>query len=161
MRSYAEQSIQRYKNIVAADPYNPKPTLFTKLFNASEETMSQAEIVSNAQAYIVAGSDTTAHSLTYLTWAVCRDASIKSRLLQELETLPETYQDEDLKALPYLNRVIQETLRLYAAAPAYLPREVPPGGSEIEGYWMPGGTEVQTQAYSMHRNAGLYPAPEQ
>lgn len=160
MHSYAEQSIHRYENSIAAEPNHPKPTLFTKLFNASEETMSKAEIVANAQAYITAGSDTTAHSLTYLVWAVCRDPSIKARLVNEIAGLPETYQDDDLKALPYLNQVIQETLRLYAAAPAQLPREVPRGGSEIDGYWMPGGTDVQTQAYSMHRDSVVYPAPE-
>jgi cytochrome P450 len=160
MQSYSEQSIQRYEKIVAAEPDNPKPTLFTKLFNANEETMSKAEIVSNAQSYITAGSDTTAHSMTYLTWAVCRNPSIKAKLVDEVADLPETYRDEDLKMLPYLNQVVHETLRLYAAAPAYLPRDVPAGGSEIDGYWMPGGTEVQTQAYSMHRNPVVYPDAE-
>ncbi|KAF2821094.1 cytochrome protein [Ophiobolus disseminans] len=161
MGSYAEQSIHRYENIIAAQPNNPKPTLFTKLFNVNEETMPKANIVANAQAYITAGSDTTAHTLTYLVWAVCREPSIRARLAKEVADLPDRYQDEDLKALPFLNQVIQETLRLYAAAPAHLPREVPPAGSEIDGYWMPGGTDVQTQAYSMHRDPIVYPAPEQ
>ncbi|KAL1603476.1 hypothetical protein SLS60_005063 [Paraconiothyrium brasiliense] len=160
MRSYAEESIHRYERMVAAEPNNPKPTLFTKLFKAGEETMSRPELVADSQTYITAGSDTTAHSLTYLTWAVCRDETVKPRLVKELETLPEGYRDEDLKALPYLNQVVQETLRLYAAAPALLPREIPPGGCEVDGYWMPGGTEVQTQAYSMHRDPVVYPEPE-
>lgn len=160
MRSYAEESVRRYEKIVAAEPNKPKPTFFTKLFKAGEETMSRTELVSNSQTYILAGSDTTAHSLTYLTWAVCRDKSIKTRLVKELEALPDRYQDEDLKALPYLNQVIRETLRVYAAAPALLPREIPLGGCEVDGYWMPGGTEVQTQAYSMHRDAAVYPEPE-
>lgn len=160
MRSYAEQSICRYEKMLAAEPNKPTPTLFTKLFKACGETLSQAEIVADSQSYIVAGSDTTAHSLTYLTWAVCRDESIKTRLVKELQALPDGYQDEDLKVLPYLNQVIQETLRVYAAAPAMLPREIPPGGCEVDGYWMPGGTEVQTQAYSMHRDPLVYPEPE-
>jgi cytochrome P450 len=160
MRYYAEESIRRYERIVAADPHNVKTTLFTKTFNAKEETMSQAEVVANAQAYIVAGSDTTAHSMTYLTWAVCRDAGIKWRLVQEVQGLREGYKDEDLKALPYLNQIIMETLRCYAVAPAQLPRQVPKTGCEIDGYWMPGGTEVMTQAYSMHRKHTVYPEPE-
>jgi cytochrome P450 len=161
MRSYAEESIRRYESPVAEKPNRHKPTLFAKLFQATEDTMSHEEIVSSAQSYIVAGSDTTAHSLTYLTWAVCRDEKIKAKLVGELQNLPDGYQDEDLKALPYLNQVIQETLRLYSAAPAFLPREVPAGGCEIDGHWMPGGTAVQTQAYSMHRNAEIFPKPEQ
>jgi cytochrome P450 len=160
MRSYAEKSVRRYEKIVAAEPNKLKPTLFTKLFKAGEEKMSRNELVADSQTYITAGSDTTAHSLTYLTWAVCRDESIKTRLVTELEALLDGYRDEDLKALPYLNQVIQETLRVYAAAPALLPREIPPGGCEVDGYWMPGGTEVQTQAYSMHRDSVVYPEPE-
>jgi cytochrome P450 len=161
LKSYSAESIDRYEKLVAAEPYNPKPTLFTKLFNPKEESLRRIDILANAQAYIIAGSDTTANSLTYLVWAVCRDPSIKARLVAELAGLPETYRDEDLKTLPYLNQIVQETLRLYAAAPAFLPREVTQGGAEIDGYWMPAGTEVQTQAYSMHRNATIFPDPEQ
>jgi cytochrome P450 len=160
MYDYAAESIDRYERSMLADPHNPKPTLFTKVFNAKEETMSREELLANAETYIIAGSDTTAHSMTYLVWAVCRHADVKGKLVSEVAGLPEVYSDEDLKALPYLNQVIHETLRLYASAPGYLPREVPPNGTEIDGYWMPGGTEVQTQAYSMHRNPAVYPNPE-
>lgn len=159
MRSYAETSIARYEKIVLAEPTVSKPSLFTKLFNADEETMSRAEIVANAQTYIIAGSDTTAHSLAYLTWAVCKDEVIKAKLVDELRALPEEFSDDDLKTLKFLDHVILETLRCYAAAPSLLPREVPSGGREIEGYFMPEGTQVQTQAYCMHRNADVFPDP--
>ncbi|KAH6620203.1 cytochrome P450 [Boeremia exigua] len=160
MRTYAETSIIRYENIVAAQPDIHQPSLFSKLFNTKEETMPRAEIVSNAQSYITAGSDTTAHTLSYLTWAVSKNEAVKAKLVAELQTLPEGYSDEDLKKLKYLNQVIYETLRCYAAAPALLPRVVPAGGCEIDGYLMPGGTDVQTQAYSMHRNPEVFPDPE-
>jgi cytochrome P450 len=87
---------------VAAEPDNPKPTLFTKLFNPKEESLRRIDLVATAMGYIIAGSDTTANSLTYLTWAVCRDPSIKARLVAEVAELPDIYSDEDLKALPYL-----------------------------------------------------------
>ncbi|KAK7178225.1 sterigmatocystin biosynthesis P450 monooxygenase STCB-like protein 7 [Paraphaeosphaeria sporulosa] len=150
MRSYAEESIRRYESIVKAEPNNPKPTLFTKLYKAGEETLSWPELVADSQTYITAGSDTTAHSMTYLTWAVCRDESIRAKLVKEVQTLPDGYRDEDLKALPYLNQVIQETLRVYGAAPALLPRDVPPSGTEIDGYWLPGGTEQADLESSFH-----------
>jgi hypothetical protein len=56
MRYYAKDSIRRYEQTVAADPYDVKPTLFTKTFNAKEEAMPQAEVVANAQGYIIAGA---------------------------------------------------------------------------------------------------------
>ncbi|KAF2262937.1 cytochrome protein [Lojkania enalia] len=160
LRSYTRESLQRYRSLVAADPWNPKPTLFTNLFRAGEEGLSQDEIETDAQAYIVAGSDTTSQTMTYLTWAVCRDSAIKQRLVEEVASLPDDYIDDHLMKLHYLNQVIEETLRLYAAAPSGLPREVPKGGCEIDGYWMPGGLTVATQAYSMHRNPAIYIDPE-
>lgn len=159
MRSYAEDSVQRYRTILEADPRSSTPTLFAKLYRAGEEGMSLQEIVAEAQAYIVAGSDTTALSMTYLVWAVCKDSGVKRRLVEEMTGLPDGYTDADLKAAPYLNMVIQETLRLYAPAPSALPRIVPRGGSEIDGYWMPGGTTVCTQAYSMHRDSKVFHHP--
>ncbi|KAI3394048.1 hypothetical protein diail_3267 [Diaporthe ilicicola] len=158
---FAEDSLKRYQRIVEKDPENPPPTLFTKLFKGEEDDiLTMKEIRDEAMIYILAGSDTTALTLTYLIWAVCRDPAIRTRLAGELAGLPAGFGDGDLRRLPYLNQVIDESLRLYASAPAGLPRVVPPGGATMAGYQLPGGTVVSTQAYSMHRIADVYPDPE-
>ncbi|MBE3046558.1 cytochrome P450 [Candidatus Bathyarchaeota archaeon] len=64
--SYNEQSLARYKRLVAADPDNAPVTLFRKLFQAGEEGLSDEGILSEARSYIIAGSDTTSNTLTYL-----------------------------------------------------------------------------------------------
>lgn len=156
---YSEESLQRHRNIVKADP-NAKPTLFHKLYEAGKEGLSPREITADARAYIIAGSDTTANSLTYLVWAVCKNAAIKQRLVEEVSKLSKDCSDEDLEKLPYLTYVIQETLRMYAAAPGALPRHVPDEGCEIDDYWTPGGLTVTTQAWSMHRNRSVFTDPE-
>lgn len=51
-------------------------------------------------------------------------------------------------------------LRLYAPAPTYLERIVPPslgGKFEILGYTLPPGTIIGTQAWSMHRREETFP----
>ena len=40
--------------------------------------------------------------------------------------------------LPYLNAVIEETLRLYSPVPVALTRIVPSEGAPISGHWVPG-----------------------
>ena len=55
--------------------------------------------------------------------------------------------------------IVNETLRLYTALPAAMPRLVPPGGFELAGHFLPGGETVTTQAYSLHRNEEAYPDP--
>ena len=73
--------------------------------------------------------------------------------------MDEDYGDTDLEKLPLLNAVIEETLRLYGAAPAGLPRAVPPGGVTIDEQFIPAGTTVTTQAYTFHRDPALFPRP--
>ncbi|KAI1809246.1 cytochrome P450 [Poronia punctata] len=161
MRKYAQESLQRHRDVVAEHGVDAKPTLFTKVWVAEEtDTITSDEIQNNAQAYIIAGSDTTSNELTYLVWAVCRRPDVKSRLLGELATLPDDFQYEQLRQLPYLNHVIDETLRRYPTAPAGLPREVPLGGAQVCGHYIPAGYTVATQAYTMHRNQAVFPEPE-
>ncbi|KAL4753662.1 hypothetical protein BDW72DRAFT_190870 [Aspergillus terricola var. indicus] len=174
---YANQSVERYKRHLAMNPDQPKPTLFTKLYDASlhkegnRECLSDREIRNDAQSFIVAGSDTTANTLTYLVWSVLKDRSIQERLVQELDVLVKTLNveqgiteeelsDVHLRDLPYMNQVINEALRLYPAVPSGLPRVVPEKGSTLAGHWLPGGATVTTQLYSLHRDEKVFGEPE-
>ncbi|KAL4784203.1 cytochrome P450 [Aspergillus varians] len=175
---YAKESVDRYKKHLALNPDSPKPTLFTKLYDASlvkegdgGESFSDQEIRNDAQSFIIAGSDTTANTLTYLVWSVLRDKTIQERLVTELDALVKTLSIEQgigeddisdtmLRDLPYMNQVISEALRLYPAVPSGLPRTVPDKGSALAGYWIPGGSTVTTQLYSLHRDADIFEDPE-
>ncbi|CAI7594756.1 unnamed protein product [Penicillium crustosum] len=159
LKIYAIQSVDRYKKIISQNPTGPKPTLFTKLFD-EKSGMSYSEIIQEAQGYIVAGSDTTAVTLTYLTYAVCRDSRVREKLVAELADIPEPVTDKSLRDLPYLNQIINETLRLYTAVPFGLPRLVPSEGAQFNGYHVPGGITVSTQAYSLHRDHAIFPDPD-
>jgi cytochrome P450 len=162
MGGYAAESINRYKDYVKKHGDNAKPTLFTKLINKSEKEdgLTEAEIRLEAGGYIVAGSDTSAITLTYLVWAVCKNPTIRDKLVDEVATLPADFKDEHVRALPYTCKVINETLRLYPAVPGALPRLVPAEGARLGGYPLPGGTTVSTQVYSLHRDPVIFPDPE-
>lgn len=158
---YSRESVQRYQRLLDSGPTRAQHTLFTNVFKAQEDDRLTTDEVRNAaMTYIVAGTDTTANSLTYLVCSVCRYPHIKTALLEELGTLPRDYCDQDLRDLRLLNHIIDETLRLHSAAPASLPRVVPREGANFGEYWVPGGTVVCTQAYTMHRDPGIFPQPE-
>ncbi|ORY70424.1 cytochrome protein [Pseudomassariella vexata] len=158
--SYAGQAIKQHYDLVDKQGEDAKPTLFSKLYKAGEDGLNFAEIRDNAASYIIAGSDTTTNTLTYLVWSVCKHPHVQRRLVDELSGLSDDdLEDQKLKNLPYLNQVIQESMRLYPAAPSGLPRAVPREGAEMGGYFIPGGHTVSVQAYSMHRDAAVYPEP--
>ncbi|KAJ3958249.1 hypothetical protein N0V92_005176 [Colletotrichum tropicale] len=157
---YAQGALDRHAARVEETGDDPKPTVFSKLYTAGEEdSWSPIEIRDNAQVFIVGGSDTTANSMIYLIWAVCKLPDVKKKLLAELATLSEDFGYEDLREMPYLNWIVNETLRLYTALPCGLPRIVPAGGSELAGHFIPEGATVTTQAYSLHRDEHAFPDP--
>ncbi|OQE12795.1 hypothetical protein PENFLA_c062G09343 [Penicillium flavigenum] len=91
---------------------------------------------------IVAGSDTTAVTLTYLIWVILSHPSLRLQIEKELISLGDDYDEADLESLPVLNATITETLRLYGAAPGSLPRTVPEGGVTLSGFYIPAGTTL-------------------
>ncbi|CAK7222504.1 hypothetical protein SEUCBS140593_004921 [Sporothrix eucalyptigena] len=109
---------------------------------------------------IIAGSDTTANTLTYAVWCVLKRPDLQCRLEAEVYNLMDTELDDaTLEKLPLLNAVIDETLRLYGAAPGGLPRTVPQGGATLGGYFVPAGYVVETQAYTAHRDPNIWRDP--
>jgi cytochrome P450 len=147
------------------DQNHNSKNLFGQMLAAAdgqEKTMiTDSSIQFEAGNLIVAGSDTTAVTLTYLVWAVLKDPTLQRQVEDEVARLsPELGQDE-LKNAPLLNSVIEEALRLYGAAPGALPRVVPAEGTNINGHFIPKGTVVTTQAYTMHRDPSVFPNPHQ
>lgn len=137
--------------------------IFANIMAESEkgERLDEKDVVLEATATIVAGTDTTAVTLTYLVWAVLSRPELRDAVEEEVKRLPSDFKDADVEQLPLLNAIIEESLRLYGAAPGMLPRMVPKGGIEIGGYWMPEGTTVTTQSYSLHRDADNFYNPHE
>jgi cytochrome P450 len=137
--------------------------LFGQMLAASDSedkvSLTEKDVREEAGNLIVAGSDTTAVTLTYLVWAVLKQPDLQARLEEEIGQLSDELTMAELEAAPILNSVIDETLRLYGAAPGALPRTVPSQGLTVSGYHIPTGVEVSTQAYTNHRDPILFPEP--
>lgn len=118
----------------------------------SEQPLSDAVIALESTNIIIAGSETTAVALTYLTYVVLKNPDLKARLLSELASCSPSPGWEELEKLSFLNGVVQETLRLYSPIPATLKREVPAEGAIFGDYRIPPGITVGTQAYTLHRD---------
>jgi cytochrome P450 len=112
-----------------------------------------------AHGLIIAGSDTTAITLSYLIWVVSKRPKLMEQLQDEVAKLPPSFSDAAVEQLPIVNAVIEETLRLYGAVPGSLPHMVPPNGATLGNYYCPPGTTVTTHAYTTHRQSAAFANP--
>lgn len=134
-------------------------TMLAECESSEKSDLTEDKVQDEAGNLIIAGSDTTSITLTYLVWAVLKRPDLQARLEEELAGVGDGFDDAALEKLPLLNAVIDETLRLYGAAPGNLPRSAPASGATLGGFFIPGGTVVETQAYTLHRRPDIYPDP--
>ncbi|KAK5717688.1 hypothetical protein LTR15_008527 [Elasticomyces elasticus] len=161
MIGYTEESVERYWKQLKADPENVKPTLLMKEYAAVENgTLPASQLGRDALGYIVAGTDTTAVTATYAVWRLAQLPEVQEALIREVSALSEGFGDEDLKPLKYLDGVINETLRLSTPVQQGLPRIVPEGGADFNGYYIPASKTVGVQSYTLHRDPTVWPKPE-
>lgn len=150
-----------YKNSLSnASKKNIFSEILAKAENDPEGRLTPMQITVEAGGLIIAGSDTTSESLTYLIWAALKRPEVQQALQDELLAHDLELRDAELEKLPVLNAVIKETLRLYSAVPMPQPRVVPKGGVTLEGQFLPEGTVVNTTPYVSHRDPAVFPNPE-
>lgn len=121
----------------------------------SKDHFTQTAIAAECMDHMAAGIDTTGDALCFLMYQLSLPEShyVQDTLFQELSQNPHKNQDD----LAYLDAVIKEGLRCFPPIPMSQPRYVPPGGRTIDGYYIPGGTIVSCQGYSVHRlNEAVY-----
>lgn len=155
------------------------PTVRHHDLHADDNDTTTAEIYSEMLDQLGAGHETSAIALTYLYWEMSKDPALQKQLREELLTLTPAIRwpqppDLDIKdfklpepklidALPLLNAVMMEILRLHTPIPGIEPRISPhvPGGSTLGAYsHIPGGVRVSSMPYTLHRNEAVFPDPE-
>lgn len=147
--------------------HEAKKDFFHYLLNAKDpETnsgLSTPELWGEANVLMIAGSDTTSTELTSTIFYLVRNPSSLARLTQEIRgqfgDVEEIVSGAKLNELSYLKCCIDEAMRLAPAVPGALPRTVTQGGAEVDGIFLPEGTEVGTPCYSIHRHPSYYPSP--
>lgn len=134
-------------------------TLVSRLHEKSS-TLDSYDIAAECLDHMAAGIDTTGDTLCFLMWELSQPRSLRfqQRLQQELR---DAALDTPFDKLPFLDAVVMEGLRSFPAIPMSLPRYVPQGGRDIDGFFVPAGTIVSCQAYSMHRvDKEVFPQPD-
>jgi cytochrome P450 len=109
---------------------------------------------------IIAGSDTTAVSLSSIFFYLASDLQRCQKLTDEIRRIfgseREITLGSKLQSCLYLKACIDEGMRLTPAVPSEVPREVLPGGISILGTYYPPGVVVGVSPWSVARNNDVF-----
>jgi cytochrome P450 len=147
-----------------------RPNLFSNMLAEAEQTqagekegssvLTDDAVRSEVAGFLLAGSDTTGFAMTMIIWAVLRRPQLQSQLEEEVAGLSPEFTDKDVEKLPLLNNVIDEAMRMYNPAGGGVMRKAPPEGATFLGHYLPGGTNLIVQHYSIARDPKLFPNPD-
>lgn len=123
--------------------------------------LPRAELTAEALTQLIAGSDTTSNTSCALLFHCLRHPAVVKKLQGELDAaIPDSEQVptyDQVKDLPYLQNVIEETLRIHSTSSQGLPRVVPPGdGVDLGGRHFPQGLVLSVPAYVMHHSKEIW-----
>ncbi|GME24115.1 cytochrome p450 [Neofusicoccum parvum] len=128
-----------------------------------QDVLTRSEMHINASVFMAAGTETTATALCGAVWYLTGNPEKMKKLVEEVrgEAGVEEFTMETLARLPYLNAVINESLRLYPPTPDMMYRLVPEGGAMICGTHVPAGAVVGLHQWPAYHSSKNFHRPEE
>ena len=116
-----------------------------------------------AQSNVLAGSDTTSISLSSIMWNLMQHPEVLRKLRQEMDEFKAegkcssiiTFKES--QSMPYMQTVIKEALRMHSATGLPLWRDVPAGGTSLNGKFFPEGSVVGINSWVAHYDERVFP----
>ncbi|RMZ73528.1 cytochrome P450 [Pyrenophora seminiperda CCB06] len=157
----ADESMSLVDKFVAALVANTTAKSTTYQGRLLAAGLSDSETKAQCKDLIFAGTDSTGMNLATIMRYLVLHPDKYQRMKEEVshnDTLGE--KALDVQALPYLNAVVKEGLRISMANPSRLPHAVPAGGWTFKDIYFPAGTIVGCSAYALHFNPAIFPEPK-
>ncbi|HEU5057189.1 MAG TPA: cytochrome P450 [Kofleriaceae bacterium] len=120
------------------------------------QPMSDEELVDELVTMLVAGHETTATALSWTFACMLQDPPVEARLRDEIAGA--AGDPAALAALPWLDAVIKETLRLRPIVPDVVRRLQAP--MRFAGFDLPAGVHLAPCIHLAHRRPDVYPEPD-
>lgn len=175
-------ALARQQEAAAAPPSDPsthgagkKGVNFLQRFLQSQEKnqefLTDNRITAMCASLIIAGSDSTAISLSGVFYYLLKNPYVYKKLMVEIDTANaegalassegstgagDVVPFPAANKLKYLDAVITESFRMHPAAGVLLERVTPPQGATIDGSFVPGGVVVGCNAWVLHQNKEIF-----
>jgi len=120
--------------------------------------MTDEHIRDELRTLLIAGHETTSIALAWALYAIHRDPAVKAALLAELDSAGPDAAPDELAKLPYLEAVVDETLRRFPIVDTVFRVLREPWS--FGGYDLPEGITIGAAVVLVHRRADIYPEPD-
>ncbi|SPJ72333.1 related to pisatin demethylase (cytochrome P450) [Fusarium torulosum] len=118
--------------------------------------MNEEELIQQVFISIIAGSNTSAHALRMIILSLITNPTAYAALITEIRQSASTFNTPiswaQTQTLPYLQAVVREGLRMWPPVAGLGFKQVPPEGDTINGFFVPGGTQVGQGFYAVGRS---------
>lgn len=158
---YWDQIIALRRAEIARDPDRERTDMLSHLIALSDRGLFDDSFIRDElMTMLVAGHDTTTAAMAWAFYLLGRHPDVMARLTAEIdERLGGAPPDGvSTAAMPYLNAVWEETLRLYP--PAHTGNRLAVQDLEYRGYRIPAGSRVMYSIYLTQRMSEYFPEPE-
>ncbi|THX18505.1 putative P450 monooxygenase [Aureobasidium pullulans] len=129
------------------------------------EDLRKGELVSNLGLFLVAGTETTATTLSIGSYFLLSNPAIMEKLKQEVRGRYKSNDEitvDSVTNFEYLNAFIHEVLRYYPPVPAGFMRKVPKTGADVAGVHLSGkgNVSISINQYIANRSSLNFTDPE-
>ncbi|KAH0277818.1 benzoate 4-monooxygenase cytochrome P450, partial [Aureobasidium melanogenum] len=140
-----------------------RPDFLTRIIEEREmHIISESQIAAHSSDFIIAGSETTATTLSCATYYLLRDNVLYDKLRIEIRSAFHSYEDinsASASKLKLVNAICLEAMRVYPPLPFALPRVVPQGGDTVNGHVLPEGITVSTNPFAASMSSANFKDP--
>ncbi|KAF5694892.1 cytochrome P450 monooxygenase [Fusarium globosum] len=142
----------------------PRHDFMEALIKSEGKTkLSYPEILDNASLLIVAGSETTATTLSGLTYLLATHPQVLAKLEEEVRSTFASEEEINLlsvQKMTYLFAVINESLRIFPPVPTSFPKRTRPGGDTICGQYVPENTIMGIWQWPLYHSPQNFTLPD-
>ncbi|KAF2009604.1 cytochrome P450 [Aaosphaeria arxii CBS 175.79] len=121
---------------------------------------SDDELVNQLMTFLAAGHETTASAMTWATYLLCKHPEVQRKLRAEIRaSLPSITSSDPITSttidkLPYLNAVLNETMRVFPPVPLTLRETL--SDTTIQGSFIPAGTSIIICPWAINTSKALW-----
>lgn len=121
--------------------------------------ITDLQVCNEVSNLFAAGYEVTAYSLAFTLYLLAQNPEVEVRLRDEIDKVigSRKMSAEDLDHMPYLEKVLQESMRLIPVTAFVSRQAIEP--VTLQGHHLPNKSMIIVAPWTLHRRADIYPEP--